>query len=305
MVKFMKMQTGTDSMKNRIGIIKIVISLMVFCFKGNSQEPDFRFINYLINTKQYNEAIFLLKSTQEVGIGSMKVNDSINFLLGRVYYQMKELENSVGAFQLVSESFDSYGKIQLLTAYELSHSKNYNKSIEMLNSFGTNDTIAMNYKYFQLASNYLLQRKMPEYEYFIGQVDSELSVLSSEYQQIKEIGQQVKEFNNKSAWVAGLMSAVVPGSGKIYAGKLGEGVTSLLGIGLLSVLTYENYKNTGMYNYKTIGFGALTALFYSANIYGSVYSVKVYRQEFNKSVDHAILFNLHIPLRNGFPELFN
>jgi len=74
---------------------------------------------------------------------------------------------------------------------------------------------------------------------------------------------------------------------------------------MLGAITYENYRKEGFRNYKTITFGSLLTVFYAANIYGSVYSVKIYREEFNQQLHHAVLFNMHIPIRTVFPDLFN
>ena len=104
----------------------------------------------------------------------------------------------------------------------------------------------------------------------------------------------------KSPWIAGCMSMVIPGSGKIYSGKIGEGISAMLSHAILAGITVENYRKVGAGNFKTIFFGSLFSIFYLGNIYGSMISVQVSNSEFNTIYDNKILFDIHIPLRTVF-----
>ena len=97
-----------------------------------------------------------------------------------------------------------------------------------------------------------------------------------------------------------MLSAVIPGAGKVYIKKYGGALSSLLTCGILGLLTYENYNKAGPTSFKTVFFGSLFSVFYIGNIYGSVYAVKDYRNDFKEKIEYRILFNIHIPLRNAF-----
>ena len=82
----------------------------------------------------------------------------------------------------------------------------------------------------------------------------------------------------KSLTTAGLLSAVVPGLGKIYAGEIGDGITALIINGLLGFLAYDNFR--AGHQFRGWLFTGLTAFFYGGNIYGSVAAAQI----FNKRV---------------------
>lgn len=77
---------------------------------------------------------------------------------------------------------------------------------------------------------------------------------------------QYQELPRKSPLVAGTLSAIIPGSGHIYAGHYGDGVTALLLNGLFIAGTVvaaqqENYPAAGL-------LGLIGLPFYIGNIYG-------------------------------------
>jgi hypothetical protein len=96
------------------------------------------------------------------------------------------------------------------------------------------------------------------------------------------------------------MSAIIPGSGKLYAGKTGEGIATMIATTGLGLITWENLRKLGFNHAKTIVFGTFFAATYISNIYGSVISVKIIENEYQDVIHNQILFQLHIPLRNFF-----
>jgi TM2 domain-containing membrane protein YozV len=130
--------------------------------------------------------------------------------------------------------------------------------------------------------------------------DSSLAALSTQWSNMNQIITELENHKAKKPWLAGLMSAVVPGSGKFYAGKKGEGVASFIGTVSFGLVAWENYRKLGIKHPKTIIFGSIFAATYVSNIYGSVVSVRIYETEYNHAIHNQILFQLHIPLRNYF-----
>ena len=108
------------------------------------------------------------------------------------------------------------------------------------------------------------------------------------------------ERGRRSPWVAGTLSALVPGLGKVYAGNLGEGIAAFLVTGSLIAVTAENWVKEGPTNWKTIAAGLLSTVFYVGNIYGSVATVKVNLRDYNNRNDVQILYDIHIPLRAAY-----
>lgn len=83
----------------------------------------------------------------------------------------------------------------------------------------------------------------------------------------------------KSPALAGTLSAIIPGSGKIYVGEWGDGITSLLATGLLAFLAYDNFHAD--HTTRAWIFTGLGAFFYAGNIYGSIASAQI----FNARID--------------------
>jgi TM2 domain-containing membrane protein YozV len=83
----------------------------------------------------------------------------------------------------------------------------------------------------------------------------------------------------KSPALAGIFSAIIPGSGKMYVGEWGDGITGLIVTGLLTFLAYDNYEAD--HTTRAWIFTGLGAFFYAGNIYGSVASAQI----FNARID--------------------
>jgi hypothetical protein len=202
----------------------------------------------------------------------------------------------------VSSKSQYYFPAHFLAAYSLAHQGDLQESEKLFYSLQPADSLLKELKYLELSGIALLKRDLELFEDLHEQMNYNFYQLETSKDKLFTYYEDLRDFNAKSPALAGIMSAIIPGSGKMYTGKVGEGITSLLGLTVLGFITYENYKKAGPANYKTITFGSLFALFYTANIYGSIISVKVYRDEFNKRYDHKILFNMHIPVRNVFSK---
>jgi len=91
------------------------------------------------------------------------------------------------------------------------------------------------------------------------------------HRQLWEIANQLKnppEFNEKSPWLAGLMSAVVPGSGSFYVGRPQEGALAFFVNAVLLWATQDALANNRPVETLLAGTAALA--FYSGNIYAAV-----------------------------------
>lgn len=106
--------------------------------------------------------------------------------------------------------------------------------------------------------------------------------------------------HQKSPFLAGALSAVIPGTGKFYIGEISDGITSLLLTGILSYLVYNNFD--AGHNTRAWIFAGLAAYFYAGNIYGSVASTKKYNARIKN--DFEISINLFLDENNYFiPQL--
>ena len=97
----------------------------------------------------------------------------------------------------------------------------------------------------------------------------------------------------KSSALAGIMSAVVPGSGKAYVGEWSDGITGFLLTGLFAFLAYDNFKAN--HDARAWIFTGIGAFFYAGNIYGSISSAQI----FNARIDFEFQNGLKLFLENN------
>ncbi len=94
----------------------------------------------------------------------------------------------------------------------------------------------------------------------------------------------------KSPLLAGSMSAVLPGSGRIYTGDWKNGLVSLLFVGFNAYQSYRGFSRNGIESPGGWIFGTLAVGFYAGNIYGSVWSARRYNQakhqKYTREVEH-------------------
>src|SRR5690606_34174570 len=74
----------------------------------------------------------------------------------------------------------------------------------------------------------------------------------------------------KSTLTAGILSALIPGTGKIYTGQISEGLTAFVITSLFTFISYNNFKHD--HDIRGWIFAGTGALFYAGNIYGSAVS---------------------------------
>jgi TM2 domain-containing membrane protein YozV len=91
----------------------------------------------------------------------------------------------------------------------------------------------------------------------------------------------------KSPALAGILSAIIPGSGKMYVGEWGDGITAFVVTSLFAFLAYDNFQAD--HTTRAWIFTGLGAFFYAGNIYGSIASAQIFNAridfEFNNGLD--------------------
>ena len=114
---------------------------------------------------------------------------------------------------------------------------------------------------------------------------------------ISELATRGQHLPRKSSWLAGTMSAVVPGTGKMYAGRTSDGLYSLALIGSASWLAYRGFRDDGTSSVKGLLFGSVGAVLYVGNIYGSVVAVRLYNANHEEDLQRDIEAQINITTR--------
>lgn len=280
-----------------IALLMILPSVVKSQISRYSVNENLTFANYLVKKEFYDDAIFLLNS---VNTKSDSLSDVRNYLLGWSLYNKKDLVSSSLYLDDVSNKSGFYHKSRFFSAYNNIYLKKFDKAKTILNDIDVRDSLKLELKNFQLAGIALLNKDLELYKKHSSSFKYKSYLLSKEERKLDEFENEMSRFNRKSPVVAGVLSAIVPGAGKFYVNKFGGGLSAFLATTIFGVITYENYRKAGIKNYKTIMFGSIFSFFYIGNIYGSIYAVKDYRNDFDQKMEYRITFHLHIPLRNTF-----
>lgn len=97
---------------------------------------------------------------------------------------------------------------------------------------------------------------------------------------------QKKFPESKSPTTAALLSSIIPGLGKIYAGKITDGLTSFLVTGLLTFLAVDNFNHK--HTFRGWLFTGLGAFFYAGNIYGSAAAATIFNAGVKFNFDNDV-----------------
>ena len=96
----------------------------------------------------------------------------------------------------------------------------------------------------------------------------------------------------RSPFLAGTLSTIAPGTGRLYTGRFADALTTLFTVGFTGWQAYDGFRRDGFSSVKGWTFGTLCGIFYVGNIYGSVISARVY----NRHVTDDFLATLTVEL---------
>jgi TM2 domain-containing membrane protein YozV len=279
--------------KIEISFTAFYLLFAVETFSQNGAGCDLKFINHLINSGNFQEALFLLNSS---GCSLYPMYDSINFFKGMALYSLNRLDSSSASLTKVTTASSFYQRSHFLAAYNYTFTGNYKKAVETLEITEMMNEKMISIRNFQFAGINLLQKNIPLFNEWLNKTDTIYPDIAKSSSKLLAISADMINHKDKSPLVAGLMSGIIPGSGKLYAGKRGSAISSFLTTVGFGLVTWESYRKTGLNSFRTIAFGTIFAISYTANIYGSVISVRIIENEYRENVKNSILFNLHLSL---------
>ncbi len=277
----------------------VIFTLVLISLAGFAQnKSELPFIEHLINKGYYKEAISLIDKNPSKYTSARQ--DSINYFRGWAAYSLKNLQESTLSLLKVGEKSPFHLKSRFFAGYNQIFLENYADARAILGHINAQADPNSSLLNFELCGIEMLQGNWPKANELLHQVNPDIATLNQQVTALGQICREQAAHRFKSPFLAGVMSAIVPGSGKIYAGKTGEGIAAMIATTGFGLITWENYRKLGIDHVKTIFFGCIFAANYASNIYGSVISVKITENEYKDATHNQILFQLHIPLRNFF-----
>jgi len=263
-----------------------------------SFDDEAAFVGYLQDKGLYSDAVAALDEMNPLALAPAQ-KDSFRYLKGWSFYNLKQLDSSAWYLTRVTPSSLLFQKSSFFGAYNHIYLGDYRLASQVLDRIGTRgDTAEM--VSFEKAGMALLTKDYGAYDSLSRMFTGKLYAFSAQEKNFRGYRDQLSRMGHKSPWVAGLLSAVVPGAGKVYAGKPYQGISSLFPIAALALLTHESYRKRGPRSAEFYAFGSLLTVFYVGNIWGSVFTVKIKKREDEQLVSQKVLLDLQIPLRTIF-----
>ena len=261
-------------------------SLLIICFffpLNYSQQFDFQspqniklFANFLFCEKDYLRAVEEYQKYLQ-----LIDDDSVQFKVAIGYSLINDQTNAISNFGLIKKTSAFYeaSKIQKLKSQFLINIDSifYQSADFLINSNSNYSNSAYKLKNTSLL---LFDKNIISKENFLIPFEgAEKNKLSAFYD-------SKKNPPYKSETLAGIFSAIIPGSGKIYTENYGDGITAFLLTGLFTYLAYTNFEHD--HPTRAWIFTALGAGFYAGNVYGSIASAQIFNAKVNFDFNEGV-----------------
>ncbi len=274
----------------RISLIIVLVAL-VNCYSQTgsffSAENKLRFANSLYNEGDYIRAIEEFREVYKT-----IPDDTLLFKTARAYSSLNRYSEAEDIYR----SLLGNNRLNTISTINIFADKLRERDIASFERLLNDRLVYPDTGYLQVNKmKHILEYEalLPDTSIYIDFTDSQLPALRNLY----SLRQNAV---TKSPATAAILSAVLPGSGKIYTGDYSDGITAFLANVLLAYLAYDNIKNERVY--RAVIFSGLSAWFYAGNIYGSYASAQIFnaRQQQTISVN---VYSLLKKLNYFLPEL--
>lgn len=246
-----------------------------FCFGQSADLYSFdnsrRFADYLFVAGQYDLAV---KEYERV-LFLHPENDSVKYDLMRSYYFSGQFERGVSRAHCLYERPELMDERAAVNYVKLQYSAELFADCRRF--LALNKYLSVRLKNELTYLGYVLERKPVEGLRLIDSVEFE-------NEKIRALVCRVENIRYKKPSIAVLLSAIVPGGGKIYAGRTADGIIAFLFTGLNGWQAWRGFTKKGIDSPYGWIFGAMTVGFYFGGVYGSYKSVRI----FNSKLDNDL-----------------
>ncbi len=237
------------------------------------------FAGYLVKSKQFDLAIH---EYERINF-SLDSSEAVRVLLFSTYLKAGKFEDAAQKVELIYTNMDTVPeKIGLI----------YSKFLLLNHTTGKANNFAKNNKNInnKERSYIYLNSALLENDYKLGSriYTENTTIQESFHPEYKPVIDEALKIKYKSPALALGLSAIVPGTGKIYSGDWKDGLISMVIVGVSAYQAYRGFSKNGVHsNYgwlnAGIGFG-----FYLGNIYGSRKSAKQYNYKKQELIHNKI-----------------
>ena len=255
--------------KQLLILLSILISIAV-----SSQTPSFQeeiiFLHHLDSLKVPDEKIAYLLSLQ--GKANYQNNDTLKLELAHTYFVNNKIQRALTSFSSIN-GFPVDINLKREFGFCLLKEKLYNQYLDKFSHQpeSTDSTLIIQ----KLTAAALASRENKNARLVLRNI---IPIQTSE-----------KNLKKKSPLLAGIYSAILPGTGKLYCRKKHQFVTSLLTNAAFGFQAYEAGRKDGTNSARFIATGILFSFFYIGNIWGSVLEARNYQLEHYRQFEYEVL----------------
>jgi hypothetical protein len=256
--------------------ICILLAVCIFSYNSFGQSQSFDTVAFYKHLKEKNlfmEQIVFAQKLRTISSEDRARKDSLSLDLATAYFNLKMTDSSAVNLKRISASqkFSERKKELYFSSLIISHEFDLaEKNISILKSETSVNDARMAFS--------ILKREN------IG-MDTSKKISPV----IVDIRNRYIHSPGKSAFLAGVYSAVLPGAGKWYIGYKRQGVTALIANVLFAAQAAESYSKAGANSPQFIITAGLFGIFYSGNIWGSVLAAKKIKRDHLNEIDYEIL----------------
>jgi TM2 domain-containing membrane protein YozV len=237
-----------------------------------------RFADYLFCDKDYLRAALEYERLTDINR-----RDTIEFKIALSYSYIKDYYTAIQKFSGIVNSSVYYNEAKLeemkinFITNDFAGLRSYYKNsfVTEVDKYQTEGEKLFNFSYL------FTDDELPSKDEFLSPFGvNEKEKLSSFYD-------WKKEPPYKDGTLAGIMSAIIPGSGKIYVGEIGDGIVAFITTTVFAFIAYDNFK--AGHTTRAWIWTSVAAFFYAGNVYGSVAAAQVHNAkitfEFNEGLN--------------------
>lgn len=299
-MKLVKAFFTVASTSFRGAFLSLFLQIGVFA-QTASFEGEMAFMQHLFQQDQYQNVLLLGKQLK-AKFTQPNQQSRLALEMGFAHHYLKKLDSAAHYFAQVTPDFTQYDQARFYQSLDLAKLAQYSAATQALSALSPDKLNPQKTElyHFHSAGLALLSKDYERFNQKSQSFSYQYPQFASQERKLIELHAKLKKIPKRSAFVAGLFSAIIPGTGKIYAGKPKQGLNLMLQNLFMGAQAVEALLIDGVRSPRFIIFGGLFSIFYIGNIWGSALSVKLQQREAYETIHQEILFNLDVPLRLVF-----
>ena len=262
-------------------LFMIAFSGQLYALEAGAPQQLFDFASTLYDSRNYYGAVLEFQRLLSYYPGSSLTKEA-SFMIGMSYYRAGKVEEAAQAFDFFISTYPKSDKakdalINIAEGYY--KNRKYLAGIHKLNEIKTRHNpgeLSATSEYL-MGWGYLGKQLFPESSsifYYLSTRESEYRTEADELYRYLKLAEKLPE---KSPLLAGVLSAIIPGSGQIYSERFYDGLVSFFLNAAFIYLASEGYR-TGN-NSTGLFFSVIELGWYTGNIYSAVGSAHKYNEE--------------------------